>query len=234
MKKPSARAVSALTNLALSLILIAVAVVCFLPYAPPAAKLEEGVWRKGNSEDGVSLMINVYWGTDIVYQMLDVLDDYGARATFFLGGSWADDNVDCVKEIASRGHEIGSHGYFHRSHDTLDYAANVQEIRTSVEFLSLIIKRPVTLFAPPSGAYSEDTLSACRALGLKAVLWSKDTVDWRDKEEALCLTRATEDVSGGDLILMHPMEHTLRALPKILESYAERGLRAVTVGENLG
>ena len=102
--------IGVLTNLALVLVLVVVATVCFLPASHPAAGVESTVYRKGTSKDGVSLMFNVYWGTEEVYGILDVLDEYEAKATFFIGGSWADDNVACLKEIAARGHEIGSHG----------------------------------------------------------------------------------------------------------------------------
>ena len=234
MKKLSSRAIAALTNGLLALVLIVVGTVCFLPAASPAAGVDERVYRRGLSEDGVSLMFNVYWGTEEVLGILDVLDEYGAKATFFLGGSWADDNVACVREIAARGQEIGSHGYFHRDHDKLTYAENEQEIRTSVDYIANVTGVTVKLFAPPSGAYNDDTVAAAEALGLKTVLWSKDTIDWRDKNENDCYRRATEGISGGDLVLMHPMEHTLSALPRILAYYKAMGLRAVSVGENLG
>lgn len=232
MKKFSSRAVAILTNCALSLILIAVAAVCFLPSPSAAVGIEDRVIRKGTSENGVSLMVNVYWGTEEVEKMLAVFEEYGARATFFLGGSWADDNVSCVKEIMEKGHEIGSHGYFHLSHDKLDFEENVREIRASVEFLSLVTHRPVTLFAPPSGAYGDAAVRAAESMDLKTILWSKDTVDWRDQSAELVFSRAT-DVGGGDFVLMHPMAHTVEALPRILENYRARGLSAITVSENL-
>ena len=233
MKKRS-RAVAALTNLALALIVIALGAVCFLPAVSPASEVDARVHYRGTSEDGVSLMFNVYWGTEEVYRILDILDENAATATFFLGGCWADDNVACVKEIVRRGHEIGTHGYFHREHDKLSLQENIEEIRTSAEFLTLASGREITLFAPPSGAYSDDTLAAAESLSLKTVMWSKDTVDWRDKDAELCFTRATDGVKGGDLILMHPMEHTAEALPRILQYFREHGLRTITVSENLG
>lgn len=234
MKKLSSRMVAAITNGILAVILIVVGTVCFFPSSADVSGIEDRAIYKGNSEDGVSLMINVYWGTEQVLGILDVLDEYEAKATFFIGGSWADDNVACLKEIKERGHEIGTHGYFHRDHDKLSYDENVEEIRRSVEFISLAADVPVTLFAPPSGAYNDDTLDAAENLGLKTILWSKDTIDWRDKDENLCFRRATENVGGGELILMHPMAHTLAALPRILEYYKAHSLRTVTVSENLG
>ena len=224
------RLISLITNGVLALVLAVLATVCFLPDAKSVSGGGDGTYRKGTGE-GVSLMINVYWGTETV---LDVLDEYEATATFFLGGCWADDNVACVKEIAARGHEIGSHGYFHRDHSKMNYKENVEEIAHSVEFISLASGKPVTLFAPPSGAYHEETVNAAQALSLKTVLWTKDTVDWRDKDENICYERATKEVTAGYLVLMHPMEHTLAALPRILRHYRETGLKTISVGENLG
>ncbi len=221
------------SNLALFLLALFVGVVCLYPAAVPTAA-GDGVYRRGaEGSDGVSLLVNVYWGTDEVYGMLDTLDEYGAKATFFIGGAWADDNADCLREIVSRGHEIGSHGYFHKDCTTLTEEQTAEEINLSRRLLLLTAGVEVGLFAPPSGAYNRTTVQVCAALGLKIILWSRDTVDWRDKDESLCYRRATENVSGGDFILMHPMPATARALPRILQYYRQNGLRAVTVTENI-
>ena len=233
MKKLSSRAVTAITNGVLALVLVVVGVVCFYPTAAHVSGLEDRVHYRGTSGDGVSLMFNVYWGTQEVEGILEVLAEYDAKATFFIGGSWADDNTACVRKIVEAGHEVGSHGYFHRAHTTLGYEGNVEEISRSVQFLQLAAGVPVTLFAPPSGAYDEDTVNAAESLGLRTVMWSRDTIDWRDKDEETCYLRATEDLQAGELILMHPMEHTLKALPRILEYCNTHSLRPITVGENL-
>ena len=233
MKKLSSRAVAAITNGVLALVLVVVGVVCFYPTAAHVSGLEDRVHYRGTSGDGVSLMFNVYWGTQEVEGILEALAEYDAKATFFIGGSWADDNTACVRKIVEAGHEVGSHGYFHRDHTTLGYEGNVEEISRSVQFLELAAGVPVTLFAPPSGAYDEDTVNAAESLGLRTVMWSRDTIDWRDKDEETCYLRATEDLQAGELILMHPMEHTLKALPRILEYCNTHSLRPITVGENL-
>lgn len=234
MRKLSSRAVAAITNGILALVLILVGTVCFFPSVSDVSGVEGEVHYRGASPDGVSLMFNVYWGAETVDGILSVLASAGARATFFVGGSWADDNADCVRRIAAAGHEIGSHGYFHRDHASLGYEENYAEIKQSVDFLTLVSGQKIALFAPPSGAYSDDTLLAARSLGLQTVMWSRDTVDWRDKDEETCFRRATQDLAAGDLILMHPMEHTLAALPRILGYCGAHGLRVIPVGENLG
>ncbi len=129
----------------LAIVLIVVGTVCFFPSAQSVSSVEEKAIYKGQSEDGVSLMFNVYWGTEEVCGILDVLEEYGAKATFFIGGSWADDNVSVLKTIRDKGHEIGTHGYFHRDHSTLNREQNIDEIRRSVEFIALAADVTVTL-----------------------------------------------------------------------------------------
>ncbi len=219
-------------NLLLTVVALFIGTVCLFPVSVTASYKEE-VFRRGNHPTGVSLLINVYWGTAQVYEMLDILDEYGAKATFFIGGCWADDNTDCVRAIAEKGHEIGSHGYFHRDCASLTAAQLKEEIVLSAAFLQKVTGKPVTLFAPPSGSYDEKTVKICKELGMGVVLWSKDTVDWRDKDEKICFTRATEGVTGGEFVLMHPMEETVKALPRILNDYRNRSLSAVTASENL-
>ena len=125
--------------------------------------------------------------------------------------------------------------------DEFDFSAYdyVADCIDSVKSKILLISRaraagvPVTLFAPPSGAYDEDTVNAAESLGLRTVMWSRDTIDWRDKDEQTCYLRATDNLEAGELILMHPMEHTLAALPRILQYCNTHSLRPITVSENL-
>ena len=223
------------TNLALGLVVVSVGFACLYPTdgAVAADVGEANVYRRGNAANGVSLMFNVYWGTEEVLRILDVLDSKGGKATFFVGGSWADDNAGVLTEILSRGHELGNHGYFHKDHSAMNESANRQEISVCNEFVRLATGKQMTLFAPPSGAYGKASLSAAEALGMKTVLWSRDTVDWRDKNASLIYTRATKNITGGELVLMHPMKETADALLDILIYYETKGLSAITVSENL-
>lgn len=220
-------------NGALSAIILFVAAVCFYPVTNGVSNVQDNVFEHGDRESKhVSLMFNVYWGTDVVYDILGVLDKYGAKCTFFVGGCWADDNAACLKEIAKQGHEIGNHGYFHKDMDRLDYSSNEEEIRINHELIRKTLGIEMSLFAPPSGAYSDNTVKAACDLGYQTILWSRDTVDWRDKDEEIIYQRAIS-AKGGDFVLMHPMRETFAALDRILKYYGEQGLTCVTVSENL-
>ncbi|MBQ7879689.1 MAG: polysaccharide deacetylase family protein [Clostridia bacterium] len=224
------------TNIVLGVLVLSVGALCLSPLDETTYTSGDGAEIYRNAENdgaGVSLMFNVYWGTEEVERILEILKKHDAKATFFIGGCWADDNVACLRNIFSAGHEIGNHGYFHKDHDKLSLVQNQREIADCNRFIELAIGETPTLFAPPSGAYGNDTLLACKQLGMKTILWSRDTIDWRDKDKNLIYTRATKNIRSGEFVLMHPMAATADALDDILNYYRSQNLRAVTVGENL-
>ncbi len=237
MKKlKSRKKISLITDLLIVIILAVVFSVAFIPESitPIYGGDKSNVIYNGNKDNkNVSLMFNVYENTDVVYGILDVLKDYGAKATFFVGGCWADDNADVLKKILSEGHELGNHGYFHKDHKLLSYDKNREEIYLTDLIVTALCGAKMTLFAPPSGSFSNDTVNCAYDLGYKVIMWSKDTIDWRDSEKDKIIARATQNLTNGDLVLLHPKTHTLSALPEILDFYVKSGFGTVTVSENI-
>ena len=229
--------ITVITNIILAVIITAVISVSFIGEEPLPAyggKEAEAIYNGNRAGGGVSLMINVYENTEVVEAMVETLNAFGARATFFVGGCWADDNAAALKKIAESGHELANHGYFNKDHKSLGHEENKQEIELTgavVEALSGVKPR---LFAPPSGSFGRNTLNAAYDLGYKVIMWSKDTIDWRDESESKIISRATDNLTGGDLILMHPKPHTLRCLPEIIARILSGGYSLVTVSENIG
>ena len=194
---------------------------------------EDVIYHGNQDSNKVSLMINVYWGTEYLEGILDTLDRYDSKCTFFVGGQWVEKEPEMLKEICSRGHEIANHGYFHRDQEYLDYSQNLEEIKVNHELVKTLIGIEMSLFAPPSGSFNKSTLEASKNLGYSTIMWTKDTIDWRDKDANLIYSRATNNIKGGDLILAHPTEKTLQALPLILEYYKLNNFVATTVTECL-
>lgn len=191
-------------------------------------------YYKGTSEENeVSLMFNVYWGTEHIIPILDVLDAYGVKATFFVGGCWADDNNSLLFTIIDRGHEIGNHGYFHKEMDKISISMQREELLTTDRLIEAITGYKMCLFAAPGGAYNNNTLKVCEEADYKLIMWSKDTIDWRDHNSDLIFQRATKNLSSGDLILAHPTQETLKALPRILKLFKENNFKQVIVSENI-
>lgn len=215
-------------------VIIAVFSVCFIPKRAitiTGGKAYSAIYHGKRGSDKVALTFNVYEGTEIVNGILDVLKTRGAKGTFFVGGCWADDNAETLKRIISEGHELGNHGFFHKDHKKLTESGNYREITDAENAILAATGYKTVLFAPPSGSYSKATLKAACDLGYKTIMWTKDTIDWRDSDEKLIIKRAASGIAGGDIVLMHPKKHTLSALGKILDKITAAGLKAVTVSE---
>ena len=189
-------------------------------------------YYKGNTTRGeVALMINVYRGTEYLDDMLKVIKNHDAKVTFFVGGSWAAKNKEYLDKMIADGHEIGNHGYFHKDHAKLSAEQNKAEITANNAIVKSMTGIDMTLFAPPSGSYSDTTLKVAHSIGMSVIMWSRDTIDWRDKDSSLVYGRATNKIGAGDMILMHPTAHTLAALGDILTYYENNHLTPVTVSQ---
>ncbi len=219
-------------NCILGAVIIAVFGVSFAFLSRDVSTADAPIY-KGGSSDKVSLMVNVYWGTEYIQPMLDIFAENGVTTTFFVGGMWVRDNEETLKKICAAGHEIANHGYFHKDHKKLNYERNREEIEVTHKLVESITGVSMNLFAPPSGSFGDTAIKAAEDLGYKTIMWSLDTIDWRDKDSELIFSRATEKAEGGSLILMHPTEATVNALNRIIRTLANKQLKVAKVSEVL-
>ena len=138
-----------------------------------------------------------------------------------------------MQQILDNGHEVGNHGYWHKDHKILNYQKNKEEMLLTHKVVKQLTGYDIKLFAPPSGSFGETTLKVAQELGYKTIMWTKDTIDWRDKDANLIYSRAIKNACGGDLILMHPTKDTLKALPNIISFYTQSGYKLTTVSQNI-
>lgn len=224
------------SNLAIALVIAVVggfAIFAGLKVVPTSAV--SGVYYNGDtSSNKVTLMINVYWGTEYLDDMLATLAEKDVKTTFFIGGTWAVLNEDYLNKIYQAGHEIANHGYHHKDHDKLDEQGNLNEISTTHKIVKELLDVDMTLFAPPSGAYDKLTVSCAESLGYHTIMWTRDTIDWRDHDAEVIYQRAIKKAKGGDLILMHPTEATAQALPRIIDYFQSNNFTLTTVSDNIG
>ncbi len=193
------------------------------------------VYYNGNIESKkITLMFNVYWGNEYIDGILNEFKERNLQTTFFIGGIWAEKFPEELQKIVNDGHEIGNHGYSHKEHSKLNYEGNQEEILRTHKIVKSQIGLDMTLFAPPSGDFNDVTVQTAGNLGYKTIMWTRDTIDWRDQDSEVIYSRAIKNAKGGDLVLMHPTKATLSALPKILDCFAENDLEVCTVTENIG
>ena len=191
------------------------------------------IYHGNKNNNNVSIMINVYQGTEYVEEILKTLSEYNAKATFFVGGCWVVKNNDTVQKIIDGGHEIGNHGYFHKDHKKLSAEQNKKEMELTHNVIKQLFDYTIKLFAPPSGSFGQTTLNVAKEMGYHTIMWTKDTIDWRDQDESVLYSRATKNPCGGDLILMHPTRATSAILCKVISFYQKEGYNLTTVCENI-
>jgi peptidoglycan-N-acetylglucosamine deacetylase len=165
---------------------------------------------------------------------LDVLDSFGARATFFVVGKTCAAHPDALRAVVARGHELAGHGFTHTAFPKLDAVALRDELdRTSALLPPARVGR--RLVRPPTGATSLRSLALCARAGYTTVLWSRDSDDCRTTSADEVAARVAPDVvQPGDIVLLHEsQEWTLAALPRILEGLVRAGFETVPVGELL-
>lgn len=192
------------------------------------------IYQGNKEEQKMALTVNVDWGEEYIPGMLNALDAYEAKATFFITGRWAKKYPELTKEIATRGHEIGNHGYSHPHPDQISVEKNQQEILATEKEIEQSTKMKTTLFAPPYGEHGANVLKAADSLGYKVILWTVDTVDWDQSRSAeMIYGKVVEKAENGAIVLMHPTDRTLKALPSILQELKKKGYHLVTVSEVL-
>jgi peptidoglycan/xylan/chitin deacetylase (PgdA/CDA1 family) len=172
---------------------------------------------------------------DLTRAYLDVLERFGACATFFLVGELCAAHPHLVSAIAAGGHELSGHGYTHRRFPSLSADQLREELtRTAALLPPRPGRRP--LVRPPHGAVSISSTLTCASAGFTTVLWSHDSGDWdTTRADDVCARfESPQTLEGGAIVLLHEGQPwTLQALPKILSKLSEAGHDLVTVGDLL-
>lgn len=199
-----------------------------------ARKRELPIYSVDRNDQKISISFDAAWGGDKTLKILDTLDEFGVKATFFLVDIWTQKYPDLVKEISARGHEIGNHSTTHPQMSKLSEEKIAQELRVmSDQVEALIGKRPI-LFRPPFGDYNNQVILTARKNGYEAIQWSVDSLDWKNRGAEDLITRATKNVKSGDIILFHNDSQSIAdALPAVLKSYRQQGLTVVPVSQLL-
>ncbi len=162
-------------------------------------------------------------------QLVDILKDNKARATFFMLGSNLKNYRSTVLNVYNNGNEIGYHSYAHKNFKRQDLATIKEEFALSNEILKSITGTTFNLVRPPYGAINEEIKNA---LDATFILWNVDTEDWRYKDSEYLLNYVLEHINEGNIILFHDIHKTsVAAIEEILPVLYVEGYQLVTVSE---
>lgn len=190
------------------------------------------IYSVETKEKEVSVTFNCAWEAEDIPQILEILEKYDAKATFFILGRWAKDNPSAVKMIANAGHEIGSHSNTHPDMARLSEEEIRREIAKSAEYIENAGGGKPVLFRAPSGSYSNTLIKTAAEMGYTAIQWDVDSRDWKDYTAEKMVESVTKNVSPGSIILFHSgKENTLEALPQIMEILHNGGYKFKKVSD---
>jgi peptidoglycan/xylan/chitin deacetylase (PgdA/CDA1 family) len=167
---------------------------------------------------------------DLTLRYLDLLDDLGVPATFFVIGHLAAKRPDLIREYLRRGHQVAGHGYDHTRFTKLSRKQLLDQCtRTDQAIGGQLSGQPWV--RPPHGSLDAGSVISLRAAGYTVAMWSVDSCDYGERDPAkLAETCTSPNVSAGDVLLFHEgQEWTLEALPRIVTALHASGLECVTM-----
>ena len=163
-------------------------------------------------------------------RLLDGLSERGAHATFLLCGYRIEQYPELTEQIFLEGHEIGLHGYSHKSMQNMCYADMTQEIQKTLALLPEDCK--VNFLRSPGGVYGKCALTAATDHGLSLLHWSVDPHDWATNDTTTIEKEVLRKVQDGDVILLHDMsDSSVDAALFLVDTLQRQGYQFVTATE---
>lgn len=187
---------------------------------------------KGNPQKPmVTFLVNVAWGNEHLPHILKVMKKHDVKATFFLDGSWVTKYPQLAKMIVEEGHEIGNHAYSHPDMRQLSNDRIREELEKTNEVIYATLAVVPKYFAPPSGSFRQDVVDIAAELNMKTIMWSVDTIDWKNPEPEAMVRNVLDKVHPGAMILMHPTASTASGIEQLILGIKAKGYQLGTVSE---
>ncbi len=168
-------------------------------------------------------------------EILDILEEYNVKATFFVIGVNIENYPGIIENIYAKGHEIGNHTYSHSSKQQISEDELKNEIDRCQELISSKIGIRTGLFRPPRGKLNKAVENFAAYNNYTVILWSIDTMDWAHRSPENIMKNIENTVKGGDIILMHDYisgkNTTIDALRLLIPRLQSLGYEFVTVSE---
>ena len=166
-------------------------------------------------------------------EILDILAQYGVKATFFVIGKNAQNYKKQLFRAYSEGHEIGNHTYSHLTATDTNSKKLLEELKETDKIISEITGQRPRLFRPPTGYCNASAVQSAAALGYKVILWTVDTRDWAHTSAPEIKKNVSEHIGNGSIILFHDYvsgkSSTAEALRTLLPLLIEQGYSFDTV-----
>ncbi|HAN18033.1 MAG TPA: polysaccharide deacetylase family protein [Bacteroidales bacterium] len=190
--------------------------------------------KGNNSEKKIALTFDDGPDAEITSEILGLLDQYNAKATFFCTGKSIEKNRELLKDIDKRGHAIGNHTYSHSYGKNMFSAKRLKDdIQNNQDLIYETIGKKVKLFRPPFGVTNPPIAKAIKNFNFIVIGWSLRSFDTIHKPEQV-IQKVIKKVKPGDIILFHDNRlNTIEILKTVLEFLQSKNYGMVRVDELL-
>ena len=162
--------------------------------------------------------------------ILDVLEEHGGQATFFVLGYRVERYPDTVIRAANLNNEIANHSWSHPRLPELNTTALTEEIERTSAIITATVGHSPSIMRPPFGRTSPHVRSVAEGMGYSLINWTLDTLDWRYRDADRIYNVIMSEVQDGSVILMHDIHGTTAAaMERVIPSLIYRGYDLVTV-----
>lgn len=183
-------------------------------------------------EKKVAITFDAAWGNSDTNELIEILAEYDAKATFYIVGDWAERFPGDVKAFFDAGHEIANHSNSHAAFSSLSAQGVIEEFTLCNEKLKEITGVEPKTVRFPSGDYDNKSISAAKDLGLYVIQWSADSLDYKGLSVEKITERILKNTKEGSIILFHnDVKNTPMAVRKILAALKIQGFSFVRVDE---
>jgi len=164
--------------------------------------------------------------------ILDVLEQNGAVATFFVTGNRIAIFRNIVQRAFNMGNEISNHSWSHKLLTRLSKNGISAQILAANAAIESVTGAPPSNMRPTYGAINDRVIYVAAELELPMILWSLDPSDWLTRDPDKTYERIMENVKDKDIILLHDLhEPTAEAMVRVIPALVDRGFQLVTVSE---
>ena len=165
-------------------------------------------------------------------EILNILKEEGAKATFFVVGSRAETYPDLITRIDKEGHDIGNHTWDHISLAKNSTQVGLNSLKKTNDLLTGITGKICNICRPPYGATSARVKAMLQENGWHHILWDSDSRDWQNKNPDVILYRVMNTIEPCGIILFHDLHPgAAKMLPTLIRAFKSEGYRFVTISE---
>ena len=179
-----------------------------------------------------AISFDAAWGNEDTQTLIDILEKFHVKTTFFVVGDWAEKYPESVKALHDAGHEVMSHSNHHDHYTSLSADQIVADVTASNERICAVTGVTPTLIRCPYGEYDDHVIAAIRSMGMEPIQWDVDSLDWKDYDADTICQRVTSRVQQGSIVLFHNAAlHTPEALPAILTCLINDGYTVLPISQ---